>query len=65
MTNLNDKDQAINQIKQIPNPNYQSITFLSKGCFKTHNRGITALFQGKVKYLNLINHNFSKVFDLI
>jgi len=40
-------------------------TFLSKGCFKTENQGITTLFQGEVKYLNLINHNFSKVFDLI
>ena len=65
MTNLNDKDQGIKQIKQISNPNCQSITFLSKDCFKTDNRGITALFQSEVKYLNLINHNFSKVFDLI
>ena len=65
LTNLNDKDQGIKQIKQIPNPNCQLVTFLSKGRFKTDNRGITALFQSEVKYPNLINHNFSKVLDLI
>jgi len=65
MTNLNDKDQGIKQIKQISKPNCQSITFLSKGFFKTDNRGITTPFQSEVKYLNLFNHNFSKGFDLI
>jgi len=39
----------------------QLITFSSKGRFKTDNRIITTLFQGEVKCLNLINHNFSNL----
>jgi len=43
----------------------QLITFSFKGRFKTNNRVITTFFQGEVKYLNLINRNFSKVLNLI
>ena len=58
------KIKELNKSSKFPS-HCQSITFLSKGCFKTDNRVITALFQGEVKYLNLINHNFSKVLELI
>ena len=48
----------------MPNSNCQTSTSFSNGCFKTNNQGITILFQGEMKYLNLANHNFSRVLDL-
>jgi len=58
------KIKQLNKSSKFPT-NCQSITFLSKVRFKTDNQVTTTLFQGKVKYLNLINYNFSKVLELI
>ena len=43
---------------------HQSSTSSLIGYFKIDNRSITTLFQGEVKYLNLINYLFSRVLAL-
>ena len=58
-----DKNQDIKQFLQFPNSKYQTDTFFSNGCFKTNNRGMTTLFQGEMKCLNLTNCHFSRALD--
>ena len=58
------KIKELHKSSKFPNPNCQTTLFRLLIVLKP-TIDVSALFQGKVKYLNLINHNFLKVFDSI